>query len=661
MATRPITPEDLCKLKRIGQPEPLGSGEAAIVPVTVYDLDRNKGRTRLDLVSAGGDARPLTREDADSTGPSVDPAGKRVAFVRKIGDDDPGQMYVMRLDGGEARCLTDLPLGAMGPRWLPDGSALLVWSPVLRGHLGIEATRAEVEARKKAKVKARVTEDRVYRHWDKWLTGGEVPHLFRVDPESGEVADLTPGWTRLVDFEDVGAGYDVSPDGLQVAFHALAVDPPYQDLRFGVYTLDLDGGEPRLVDPDGPPMQRRPRYSPDGSTLLYGIQVDWPGFYADRIRLVRFNRATGETGVITEGWDRSPAGWEYTPDGATIVVSAEDDARTSLFALPAEGGDPQILVAGGWVHGPRSAGDGRIWCRSESLTRPAEVAVATLGGSLEVVGHYNDDLLADLDLGASEDLRFPGADAAEIQMWVTYPPGFDPGRRWPLLHAIHGGPHGVSGDQWHWRWNTQVFAAAGYVVAAVNFHGSSSWGNEFARCIQGAWGDKPTLDILAATDYLVDRGFVDPDRMAVAGGSYGGYLVAWLIGRTDRFRAAICHAGVTNLLGQYATDVTHGRNRAFGGEPWDGPAAIRRWSPTDATAAMTTPTLVVHGEQDYRVVVTQGLELYGILKAKGVEARLVYYPDEGHWILKPHNSLHWYGEFMDWLERHLGRPIPKPG
>jgi dipeptidyl aminopeptidase/acylaminoacyl peptidase len=243
-------------------------------------------------------------------------------------------------------------------------------------------------------------------------------------------------------------------------------------------------------------------------------------------------------------------------------------------------------------------------------------------------------------------------------MWMIYPPGFDPEQKWPLLHNIHGGPHGVTGDLWHPRWNSHVMAAAGYVVAAVNFHGSSSWGNDFARSIQGAWGDKPAFDILAATDHLESLGFVDSDRMAIAGGSYGGYLVSWLIGQTDRFAAAICHAGVTNLLGQYATDITHGRRASFGGEPWDGMEAIQRWSPTHLTAGMETPTLVIHGERDYRVVVTQGLELYALLKARGVDARLVYYPDEAHWITKPQNSLHWYGEFLAWLERYLGPEAP---
>jgi dipeptidyl aminopeptidase/acylaminoacyl peptidase len=658
---RPITPEDLWALHRVGQPEPLPGGEAAVVPITTYDVAENRGRTRLHLVTPAGESRPLTHEDSDSTAPSVDREGRRVAFIRKSAEGDPGQLSVMRLDGGEAQRLTDLPLGALGPRWLPDGSAVLVWSALYRDHPTVEATRAECDARKQAKMKARVTEDRVYRYWDRWLTGGEVPHLFRVDAATGATADLTPGWDHLLDFEDVGTGYDISPDGRQVAFHALAVDPPYQEMRIGVYLLDLDGGGPRLVDPAGPPAQRRPRYSPDGAALVYGVQHDWPGFYADRIRLVRFDLTTGATVPLTDDWDRSPTGWEFTPDGGSIVFAAEDDARSSLFVIPAAGGEPRVLAPGGWVHGPRPVAGGRVWCRAESLTRPAEAAVVDTEGRLEVVGHCNDALLAGLDLGATEDVRFSGAGGDEVQMWVTYPPGFDPAQRWPLLHDIHGGPHGVNGDLWHWRWNTQVLAAAGYVVAAVNFHGSSSWTNEFARRIQGAWGDEPTADILAATDHLLARGFIAPDRTAIAGGSYGGYLVAWLIGRTDRFRAAICHAGVTNLLGQYATDVTYGRAQAFGGEPWDGMEAIRRWSPTEALAGAVTPTLVFHGEQDYRVVVTQGLELYGILKAKGVEARLVYYPDEGHWILKPQNSLHWYGEFLGWLERHIGRPIPKPG
>jgi dipeptidyl aminopeptidase/acylaminoacyl peptidase len=296
-----------------------------------------------------------------------------------------------------------------------------------------------------------------------------------------------------------------------------------------------------------------------------------------------------------------------------------------------------------------------VWCLDESLQRPPDVAIVH-DGEIDRIGGFNDDVLADLDLGTVEDVRFEGAEGDEIQMYVVYPPDYDAGRQWPLLHFIHGGPHNGVMDGWHWRWCAPVFAATGRVVAIVNFHGSSSWGNDFATSIHGEWGRLPAADVNAATDHLIATGSIDPERTAIAGGSYGGYLVSWLVGDTDRYAAAICHAGVTNLLGQWASDVTHGRHVSFGGHPWEpeGLANTHRWSPTNHSAGWSTPTLVVHGERDYRVVVTQGLEFYGILKARRVEARLVYYPDEGHWILKPQNSLHWYGEFGDWLERYTG-------
>ena len=242
-----------------------------------------------------------------------------------------------------------------------------------------------------------------------------------------------------------------------------------------------------------------------------------------------------------------------------------------------------------------------------------------------------------------------------MHAFLARPPQAKAGVRYPLVIMIHGGPHGVFGDTFHFRWNAQTFAAPGYVVALVNFHGSTSWGQDFATSIQGAWGDLPAQDILSATDHLLERGFLDEDRMAITGGSYGGYLTTWLTTQTDRFACAVAHAAVTDLPGMYASDVTMGRVRAYGADYWEDPDTVDRWSPAHHTVGCRTPTLVIAGERDYRVPSTQGLELYGILKAKGVEARLVYYPDENHWILKPQNSLHWYREVHAWLARHLDR------
>jgi dipeptidyl aminopeptidase/acylaminoacyl peptidase len=304
-------------------------------------------------------------------------------------------------------------------------------------------------------------------------------------------------------------------------------------------------------------------------------------------------------------------------------------------------------------HGAR-VGEECFWHRHETMAQPPEVAI-THGGHTTLVSGFTTEALAEFDFRPATEITFAGADGNQIQAFVNEPPGFDPDRTWPLLQNVHGGPHNGVTDAWHWRWNTQVMASAGYVVASVNFHGSSSFGDEFTRSIRGRWGDQPTTDIEAATDHLLALGSIDPDRMAIAGGSYGGYLVTWITTQTDRYAASICHAGVTDLLGQYASDHTEGRDTAMGGVPWEDMDAVNRWSPMAHTHDIVTPTLVIHGELDYRVVVTQGLELYGVLKAKGVPTRLVYYGDEGHWIEERDNALHWWGEFLGWLERWIGR------
>jgi len=351
--------------------------------------------------------------------------------------------------------------------------------------------------------------------------------------------------------------------------------------------------------------------------------------------------ATGTEQVITADWDRSAGGWEFISNDE-LVFHAEDEGRVRIFTLPIEGGTPTPQTSTGSNHGAQVGVD-CFWHRTESMNMPPEVAF-TCGGHTTVVSGFNAELLSELDLRPAEEIRFEGAKGDQIQAFVIEPPAFDNATRWPLLHNVHGGPHNGIMDNWHWRWNPQVMAAAGYVVASVNFHGSSSFGDAFARSIRGSWGDMPARDIEAATDHLISLGYIDEDRMTIAGGSYGGYLVSWLTTQTDRYTASICHAGVTDLVGQWASDHTAGRERAVGGVPW-------RWSPTAHTHDIVTPTLVIHGELDYRVVVTQGLALYGLLKAKGVPTRLVYFPNEGHWIETRNNALLWWSEFVGWLDR----------
>ena len=644
--SQPLNATTLWQLSRVGQPVPCPGGEQAVVPVTNYDLDTNEGVTTLHLVNAAGGSRQLTTRE--SSHPSVSPDGERVAFVRPD-DAGVGQLHVMALDGGEAERVTDFPLGVGESRWLPDGSGLVATAALLRDHLSFEATRAEAERREGDPVSAIATEDRVYRYWKRWLAQGKVHHLVHVDLATGSAVDLTPDLNLLLasDADPTGT-FDISPDGKTVAYSAEVARDGRPWLQFAIHTVSIDDGNTARLTEDLPAQQVRPRFSPDGQFIVYGVQLE-PAYYADRVRLVRHDLAGGSSSVLTEDWDRSASGWEFVDD-ATLVTAAEDEGAVHLFAVELADPRPQRLTAspGSW-HGPRPAGDA-IWCRHESASSPAEVAIVGAGNAT-VVSSVNGDRLAEVDLGDTEIIHVAGSDGRDIEVKLVFPPGFDRTQKWPLLHNVHGGPHGIVGDDWHWRWNTQAFAAAGYVVASVNFHGSTSWGEDFTGSIRGAWGDKTTFDVMTATDALVATGYIDEDRMAVAGGSYGGYLVTWITAQTDRFKASVCHAGVTDLLGQWASDVTEGREKAVGGLPWEDMESVSRWSPLAHTHDISTPTLVVHGELDYRVVVTQGLALYGILQHKGVPARLVYFPDEGHWIETPANSIRWYAEVLDWLQR----------
>jgi dipeptidyl aminopeptidase/acylaminoacyl peptidase len=644
--TRPFTAEDLWKLPRVGQPEVIPGSGAVVVPVAEYDENHETGRSTIHRVERDGSTTALTSDERSSTSPTVSSDGRRMAFLGAAGDD-PAQVYVMHLDGGEAHSVTDLPLGATAVWWVPRRDSLLVAAPLLRGFPTVDATTVERDARKDTNLPV-VTEDRVYRHWKKWLANGRIDHLFRVDLGNGTVTHLTAGLDRLIGLDDVSGSIVLTPDGTTIYCTLDAAEEPWQHLQFRIHRLPVDGGDLVPVPTGDSAQQLRPRISPDGSTLVYGAQYE-RAYYADLVRIVAHHIATGTEQVVTADWDRSAGGWEFIDDGA-LVFHAEDEGKVRLFTVDIEGGDSPLPLTGtGSNHGAR-LGVGEFWHRHETKAQPPEVAV-TRGGHTEVVSTFTADAIADFAFRPAEEMRFTGAEGRPIQAFVTFPPDFDPDRRWPLLQNVHGGPHNGVTDGWHWRWNTQVMAAAGYVVVDVNFHGSSSFGDAFTRSIRGRWGDQPATDIDAATDHMLSLGYIDEERMAIAGGSYGGYLVTWITTETDRYAASICHAGVVDLLGQYASDHTEGRDKAMGGVPWEDMDAVNRWSPMAHTHDIVTPTLVIHGELDYRVVITQGLALYGLLKAKGVPTRLVYYADEGHWIEKRGNALHWWSEFLAWLDR----------
>ncbi|MCA8917717.1 MAG: S9 family peptidase [Planctomycetes bacterium] len=661
MPAERMTPQLLWRLPRVGNPIPDREGGRFVVPVTTYDIEKNEGLTRLWL---GGDdtLRPLTSV-VSATSPAWHPDGESLVFLRKSPADkealgaEKSQLWLMPLAGGEPRKLTDMPLGVADPKWLPDGKRVAFLSPLYSGHWTVDATAAEAKRRKDSKVKARTSENRFYRFWDRWISEDPFQHIFVLDVDSGQTTDLTPELQRLFPLMDVSGSWDISPDGTEIAFTAERNNPPYHELTAGVFTLPITGGTPKLISEWTTSNASRPRYSPDGKWLVHGAQVEL-GFYADKTRLIAYERASEKHLVLTEPWDHSAEGWEFA--GADkLALIAEDKGVNAIYTLdftravnsPGEV-EPEQVARGGWYTGLAISGE-TIFTTRQHHRNPPEVYSLKLDGSGEQRrSEFTKPLMDGVRLAEPEEHYFEGADGDRVQMWLLYPPGLEH-RNLPLVHLIHGGPHGAFGDQWHWRWCAQSFAAEGYLVAMVNFHGSTGWGNEFARCIMAEWGKKPYEDISAATDYLVEKSLADPGRMACAGGSYGGYMTCWIATQTDRYKCLVNHAGVSDLQAQYARDVTPGREKALGGEPWGDQAGLDRYNPIRHSKGYKTPMLVIHGEQDFRVPYTQALETYNAYHAQKLDARLVVYPDENHWILKPQNSLHWYGEVFSWLKRWL--------
>jgi dipeptidyl aminopeptidase/acylaminoacyl peptidase len=645
--TRPITPADLWNLRRVGQPEHVPNTTKAVVAVSDYH-DDGKEASVLHLVDRDGTTVQITDRGIKATSPSPSPDGGRIAFLGLTGGGEDSQIYVVPGSGGDATKVTDFPRGVRAFEWVPGSNALIAAVRLYRDHLTVEATASHKEDREDKTLPV-VTEDRNYRFWKRWLAGETIDHLFVIDLDSGESEDLTPNIDKLIAYDDIAGTFTVTPDGATVIFTLDATEPAWDYPEFTLHRVPVAGGRVEEIATMPAARHSRPRVSPDGSTLVYGAQFEH-AYYADLVRLVSHHLATGTEQILTSSWDRSAGGWEFI-DNECLVLHAEDEGHLRIFTTSLDERTPTPVTGGSSNHGARVGVD-CYWHRHESMHQPPEVAV-TSSGHTSLVTKFNADLLGEIDLRPAEEIRFEGAQGDQIQAFIVEPPGFTSGTTWPLVHNVHGGPHNGVMDAWHWRWNPQVMAAAGRVVVSVNFHGSSSFGDAFTRSIRTAWGDMPLQDIDAATDHMLGLGFIDEDRMAIAGGSYGGYLVAWIATQTDRYAASICHAGVTDLLGQWASDLTEGREIPVGGVPWEDMDAVQRWSPMAHTHDIVTPTLVIHGELDYRVVATQGLVLYGVLKHKGVPSRLVYYRDEGHWIEKQPNALHWWGEFLGWLDRWI--------
>jgi len=653
---RDFTAEDLWQIKRLSNLTVSPDGNYGCFVVTEYNIKENKGNSDLWLIDLRTyQTKRLTTNLNSDNSPVWHPNSRTIAFISKRESDYP-QLYEIDIDGGEARLLYEMPMGISNPQYSKDGKKIFFVSKILpEFENDFEGLKKELKNRKEKKVTAKVTENRLYRYWDSWLTDGFVSRLYVLDLDKKELKDLLKGWNKLFNL-DGGISYSVSPDGNWVSLVANSTEPPYDSLNSDVYLINVNNPEQvKNITEKNFQDDSSPYFSKDGKYLFFGSQFD-PDYSADNVRLMMYDLEKGTIKNLTEQFDYSFFGFTQGDDFNKIYLLAEDRAKISLFEFDLKQNKLEKIFTGGSINSINIKNQ-RAYFLKSTISEPQEIFEFDLKKrTIKKISSFNDDLISQIKFGKVEEHYFKGADGDSVQLYLVYPPNFDPAKKYPLVHLIHGGPHGTFGDDFHYRWNAQLFASPGYVIALVNFHGSTSFGKNFGKSIVGAHGDKPFTDIMLATDFLINKfSFIDSSKMAAAGGSYGGYLVNWIAGHTNRFKALISHAGVYNLMGQFASDLTYERVKNYDGAPWQGRYEnINRWSPAFYAHNFQTPMLIIHGEKDYRVVVTQGLELYGVLKGKGVPARLVYYPDENHWILQPQNSIYWYKEVFDWLKRFLG-------
>jgi dipeptidyl aminopeptidase/acylaminoacyl peptidase len=652
---------DLIALQRISEPRLSPDGTSALYTVAIPDLVANRLARDVWIVSlATGEARALTKTGKDS-GARWAPDGQRVALVSTR--DGAAQLYVVNADGsGEPIKLTSLSGGVDNLVWSPDGQTIAFTSEVYPDCADDTCNAKRDEEREKAPVHARIYDHLLYRHWTAW-SEGKRNHLFAVPVRGGTARDLTAGADYDVPPREREGPHPIAfaPDSGAICFTAVTDRVEATSTNGDLFEVDLKGGTPRRLTTN-PGFDGAPAYSPDGRTIAYRSQAR-AAYESDKWRLMRYDRSSGQHKSLTDAFDRSVEAPLWSAEGSSIYFNAEDRGEMPLFVMSAGGGAARALTSGAYVDDFDVRGGSMVVAVS-SLDAPTELYAVDKNpkndesGALRPLTHHNRDLLSPLDRTKAESFTFAGAGGTEVQGFLVRPPAFDPSKKYPVVMLLHGGPQTQWSDAWSYRWNAQLFASPGYVVVMINRRGSTGFGQRFTDEITLDWGGKAFDDLMKGLDFVLAKySFTDRQRVAAAGGSYGGYMIDWLASHAKgRFKALVSHAGVYDLTSMYATEELWFHEHDFGGTPWTNPAVHEKLSPHTYAAEFgkyKTPMLVVCGELDYRVPYTQSLELFSALQRQEVPSKLIVFPDEGHWILKPHNSRLWYSEVLGWLQKYL--------
>jgi len=699
-AKHPFTFEDMMKLKRVGEPEVSPDGKWVIFSVVDVSLEANTKTPHIWIVpTAGGQERKII-SDQDADRPRWAPDGKRFAFIST--KEGGSQVWIADFDGGAGtvgaiHSLTSIATEAGGELWSPDGKNILFTSDVYPECDGEQAAEITCNAKKveqadKSKVKAQIFTHLLYRHWNAYKDGKRshilvirVPDRFpgTTGAYNGALMplpyDLTPGDYDAPVFSLGGQDdYAFSPDGKEICYTSNHDKDPAASTNNDLWIVPVTGGPARNITADNSASDSTPLYSPDGRYIAYRAQQR-PGYESDRFRLMLYDRRTGEKKNLTENFDFWVGSYVWEGDSKTIDFSAENAGTSPLYSVSLPG-EVHGLVRG-FNDDPTVTQDGRrVLFTKMSLQAPVAIYKASsanytvvncespVGASNpllncfqdpEPVTHLNDSILAQIQMSPLESFWFTGAHGDKVEGFLVKPPNFDASKKYPLKFLIHGGPQGAWGDDWSYRWNPELFASptsstpSGYVVIMINFHGSTGYGQKFIDAINGDWGGAPFEDLMKGLDYAENTyPFIDKDRECALGASYGGYMANWVLGHTDRFKCIVTHDGMFNAESAWGdTEELWFNDWEFKGTPYDNRELYRKWSPHEYAKNFKTPTLVIHGQKDYRLDVSQGFDLFTTLQMEGVPSEMLYFPDEGHWVLKPQNSELWYKTVNDWVDR----------
>lgn len=655
---RPMTIDDLITAIRVSEPRISPDGKQVMFTRTTTALD--SGRRNADIWSVPADGSAPSNEliggDKTENSPRFTPDGRHIAFISNR--DGAAQVYLADAGGGGVKQVTKVSGGVQPPLVMsPDGKRVAFVSDVYPQCKDEECNRHTREALEKDPVKVRLLTGLPFRHWDEWRTNIRH-HVFVADLDTGEARDVTPGdYDSPPHFYEDG-GIAFAPDSRTIAFvsNRDGRDREMMSTNRDVWLVPVMGGEPKKITAN-PAADNQPVFSPDGTLLAVSAQRR-PGFESDRWYIDLYNLATGSKRTLFESPDISVEELTFSSNGRSIFFTASQMGTLNLYVIPVSGGAPKLVTKGGSISQLQAGPDFLLFSKS-TLTAPPELFRVSLdGSSTKQLTNENSPWLSRTAMPQTESLTVTGAAGTAIQYWLLKPPNFDPSRKYPAVFLIHGGPQGDWGDSWSSRWNPALWAAQGWIVAAPNPRGSTGFGQRFVDEISQDWCGKVMVDLNAVFDAVAKFSFVDPQRMGIAGASYGGYAVDWLIGHTDRFKAAVSHDGVFNLeTMSYESEELWFTDWESGGPPWSTAARkhFARCSPHLSADKIKTPTLVITNEQDFRVPVDQGLQLFTALRRNGVPSETLVFPDEGHWVLGALDSKRWHETVFGWMKKYIGQ------